>query len=59
MHGRILKAQRVVNNNTNTKGPRHGKIIIGMHRCIQRRFRRIFDARRSSDNLHFKEIQKA
>jgi hypothetical protein len=57
--GSISKAQRVVDDNTNTKGPRHGQGILGMHRRIQGRFRQSFDARRSSDRLHFKEIEKA
>jgi hypothetical protein len=31
MHGSILKAQRVVDNNNDTEGPRHGCKIFGMH----------------------------
>jgi hypothetical protein len=59
MCGIISKYQGVVEYNADTKGPQHGKIILGMHRRIQGRFRRSFDARKLSDHLHFKEIEKA
>jgi hypothetical protein len=32
--------------------------LLGMHRCIQGRFRQSLDARRTSDCLHFKETEK-
>jgi hypothetical protein len=59
MHGSISKAQGVVDDNIDTKIPRHGQGILGMHRRIQGRFRQSIDARRSSDRLHLKEIKKA
>jgi hypothetical protein len=59
MRGSISKAQRVVDDNTNTEIPQHGQGVIGMKEHIQGRFRQSFDARRSSDHLHFKEIEKA
>jgi hypothetical protein len=55
---RISKYQRVVDDNTDIEVPRHGKGILGMHRCIQGRLRWDFDARRLSDHLHFKELRK-
>jgi hypothetical protein len=54
-----FKAQIIVNNNSDTKGYEHGKRIVGMHRCIQGRFRKMFYARWLSDLLHFNEIEKA
>jgi hypothetical protein len=54
----ISKAQGVVDDNADTKSPRHGPRILGMHRRIQGRFRQSIDARRSSDHLHLKEIKK-
>jgi hypothetical protein len=54
MNESISKAQGFVDD-TNTEIPRHGQGILGMHKHIQGRFRWCFDARWSSDRLHFKE----
>jgi hypothetical protein len=59
MSGSISEAQGVVDNNTDTKGPRHGCRLLGMHICIQGRIRRSLDAGQTSDRLHFEEIEKA
>ena len=59
MCGRISKAQVIVDHIVDTKIPLHGQGILGMHRRIQGRFRRILDARQTSDCLHFEEIEKA
>jgi hypothetical protein len=59
VRGSISKAQGVVDDNVDTKSPRHGQGILGMHRCIQGRLRQSLDARWSSDRLHLKEIKKA
>ena len=45
MHRIISKAQGVVHDNVDTKSPWHGQGILGVHRRIQGRFRRIIDAR--------------
>jgi hypothetical protein len=59
MHRSISRAQGAIDDNSDTKIPRHGQGIPGMHKCIQGRFRWSFDARWLSDHLHFKEIEKA
>jgi hypothetical protein len=59
MSGRISEAQGVVDKNTDTKGPEHGCRLLGMHRCIQGRLRRSLDVGRTSDHLHFEEMEKA
>jgi hypothetical protein len=59
MHVSISEAQGIVDNCTDTKGPCHGRILLGMHRRIQGRIRWSLDARRMSDRLHFEETEKA
>jgi hypothetical protein len=59
VHRSILKVHWDVEDNVDTRSPRHGKGFPGMHIRIQGRFRRSIDARRSSDRLHLKEIKKA
>jgi hypothetical protein len=58
MRGSISKTQGVLDDNTDIESPRHGQGILGMNGRIQGRFRWSFDAKRSSDRLHFKEIEK-
>jgi hypothetical protein len=55
----IAKAQGDVDDDIDTKIPRHGQGILGMHICIKGRIRQILDARQLSDCLHLKEIKKA
>jgi hypothetical protein len=59
MRGIISKAQGDVDDSTNTKIPRHGKGLLGMHIHIQGRLRQSLDARLSGDLLHLKEVKKA
>jgi hypothetical protein len=59
MHRIILKVQGSIDDNVDPKIPRHGKRLLGMHKCIQGRLRKRLYARRSSDPLHLKEVKKA
>jgi hypothetical protein len=59
MYRSISNAQGVVDDSVNTKIPQHGQGNIGMHGFIQGSSRRIVDAIRSSDLIHFKEIEKS
>jgi hypothetical protein len=59
MHGSISKAQGVIDDNPILKVPDMDKEFLVCTTCIQGRFRWSFDARWSSDRLHFKEIEKA
>ena len=59
MCGSISKAQRVFDDNADTKIPWHGRRLLGVQWCIQGRLRHNIDARQSNDDLHLKETKKA
>jgi hypothetical protein len=59
MRGNISKAHRIFDDSVDTKIPRHGQGILGMHEHIQGRFGWSVDTRRSSNLLHLKDIMKS